>query len=274
MTTSIHPAHPADDDGYLFDTGSELGVEHLTEIERRFDPLTLRQLPEGIPAPGARCLDVGTGAGSIAALLAERVGPAGEVHAVDIETSRLRDMPEQITVHRHDVRTGLPVEGPFDLIHARLLMPHLPERGDVLISLIEALAPGGWLLLGDLGDRPLHVVSAPDQASADLFRRMMHLSHEVVSPMRGISFAWGYQAAGHMLDAGLADVEAFEHGSIDVGGGPGCALHANLNRQAEPALLAVGATPGELDAYRRLMGDPRFRAWSYSFVGTRGRRPA
>jgi SAM-dependent methyltransferase len=273
MTTSIpNPARPADD-GYLFDTGSELGIEHLAEIERRFDPLTLRQLPDGAPAPGARCLDLGTGAGSIAALLAERVGPDGEVHAVDIDTSRLTDMPEQVTVHQYDVRDGLPVEGPFDLIHARLLMVHLPEREEVLTGLVEALAPGGWLVLGDLSDRPLDVVTAPDDASADLFRRMLHLSHEVVSPARGISFAWARLAAGWMLGAGLAEVEAFEHGSIDIGGGPGCALHANLNRQAEPALLAAGATPEELNAYRRLMGDPRFRAWSYAFVGTRGRRP-
>jgi SAM-dependent methyltransferase len=274
---SVHPAMPRVDGmttTYLFDTGSDLGAEHLAEIERRFDPLTQRHLPDGVPGRGARCLDVGSGAGSITALLAELAGPDGEVHAVDLDTTRLTGMPKTVTVHQHDVGRGLPVDGPFDLVHARLLMPHLPERAEVLADLVATLAPGGWLLLGDLSDRPLHVVSTPDLASADLFRRMMYLSHEVVSPARGLSFTWAHQAAGRLLEHGLVDVEGFEHGSIDVGGGPGCALHANLNRQAEPALLAAGATPQELADYRQLMGDPRFRAWSYSFVGTRGRRPA
>lgn len=274
MTTSISKGRSLTDDGYLFDTGSELGAAHIAELERRFDPLTRGHLPDGVPAPGARCLDVGAGAGSIAALLAELAGPDGEVHAVDIDTTRLKEMPAGVTVHQHDVREGLPVEGGFDLIHARLFLQHLPEREEVLAGLVEALAPGGWLLLGDVTDRPLHVVTAPDQASADLFRRMMHLSLEVVSPARGITFAWGHRVAGRLLEAGLVDVEGIEHGSIDVGGGPGCALHANLNRQAEPALLAVGATPQELAGFRRLMADPRFRAWSFSFLGTRGRRPA
>ncbi|HWL98392.1 MAG TPA: methyltransferase domain-containing protein [Nocardioidaceae bacterium] len=274
MTTSISKAYPHTDNGYLFDTGSDLGAEHIAEIERRFDPLTRQQLPDGVPGPGARCLDVGSGAGSIAALLAELAGPDGEMHAVDLDTTRLTGMPKGVTVHQHDVRHGLPVDGPFDVIHARLFLQHLPERDQVLADLVAALAPGGWLLLGDVSDRPLHVVTAPDVASADLFRRMMHLSHEVVSPARGLSFAWAHQAAGRLLEHGLVAVEAFEHGSIDVGGGPGCALHANLNRQAQPALLAAGATAEELADYRQLMGDPRFRAWSYSFVGTRGRRPA
>lgn len=37
----------------------------------------------------------------------------------------------------------------FDLMHARLVLEHLPRREDVLDRLVSALRPGGWLLLED-----------------------------------------------------------------------------------------------------------------------------
>ena len=37
----------------------------------------------------------------------------------------------------------------YDLIHARLVLSHLPQRRDVLVRLVQALRPGGWLVIED-----------------------------------------------------------------------------------------------------------------------------
>lgn len=269
MTTS--PAAPQQAKDYLFDTGSALGAEHLAALERQLDPATLQHLPSDVHGSGWRCLDLGSGAGSIATWLARRVGPRGEVHAVDLDTSRL-DPDSGVRIHRHDVREGLGVPGPFDLIHARLLLVHLPDRERIFDELVDALAPGGLVVLGDVSARPLTVVAAPDQDSIDLWQRIQRLSHEVVSPRVGMDFGWGHRVAPRMIDAGLTEVTATETAHLDTGGELGCLLHANLNRQAEPALLAAGATPAELADYRALVANPRFRVWSYQFVCASGRR--
>jgi ubiquinone/menaquinone biosynthesis C-methylase UbiE len=83
----------------------------------------------------AHCLDAGAGTGSLAAALAERVGPTGSVTALDSDTRFLAPLePERLVVVESDLTEGnLPVDR-FDLVHARLVLEHLPER--------DQLAPG------------------------------------------------------------------------------------------------------------------------------------
>ena len=40
-------------------------------------------------------------------------------------------------------------DGPWDVIHERLVLQHVPERLDVLDRLVASLAPGGWILIED-----------------------------------------------------------------------------------------------------------------------------
>lgn len=253
---------------YLFDTGSDLGRAHMTYLEQLLDGPTVASLEATGVGPGHRCLDVGAGGGSITRWLAERTG---SVVAVDLDVDHLT-AGDGVTVHRHDINEGLPDDGPFDLIHARLVLTHLPRREEVFGMLVDALAPGGWLVTGDISDRPLRVLAAPSDADRELWTRMLHLSHEVVSPARGISWTWAHEAEARMAAAGLTGIEAVEYSRTTVGGDAGCLLHRNLNAQAEPALRQAGATDAELVRYRELMVDPGFRAWFYQFVCTRGRK--
>lgn len=71
-----------------------------------------------------------------------------------------------------------------------------------------------------------------------------HLSHEVVGRARGISFGWVHEVDSRMTAAGLVDVKSVEYSRTTAGGEVGCLPHANLNRQAEPALRQAGATGG------------------------------
>jgi SAM-dependent methyltransferase len=258
---------------YLLDTGSELGREQLHYLETLLDPPTTRFLETVEVQPGWRCLDLGAGAGSITRWLAERTGPDGTVVAVDLDTDHLVEQPG-VEVWRHDINDGLPVEGPFDLVHARSLLMHLSRREEIFTTLVQALAPGGWLVIADGIDHPQHVLSAPSEADKVLFTRVMDIGMHVALRGAGVSWEWAHEVDGHMTAAGLVDIHSVEHAFTATGGTAGCLINRNYSIQTEPKLLEAGLTDEELRRYRELMCDPRFRAWSLlRYVFTGGRKP-
>ena len=101
--------------------------------------------------PDDRVLDVGTGSGYQAAVLAEL---AGEVHTIE----RLRHLAERarekleaagygrVQVHLGDGSLGDPDHAPFNAITVAAAAPELPQ------SLYDQLVPGGRLVI-PIGDR-------------------------------------------------------------------------------------------------------------------------
>lgn len=257
---------------YVLDSSSELGRRQLHYTEVLLDRATTECLRVADVPPGGRCLDLGAGAGSITRRLAERAGPDGKVVAVDVNTDHLTEQPG-VEVRRHDINDGVPPGGPFDVIHARLLLMHLPRRAEILRSLADALAPGGWLVTGDFSGPSLHVLSAPSEADAELFRRVHALAHEIVG-RAGVSYDWALEAGGHMAAAGLENIQSQSFSHTATGGGPGCLLSRNYVLQAEPRLLDGGIPAEDLRRYCDLLLDPEFRAWFYQFICTRGQKPA
>jgi SAM-dependent methyltransferase len=132
---------------YLF-TDDQRG--RIKAAEDLLDAGTIQILERvGVPA-GWRCLEVGAGGGSIARWLAERVAPTGRVVATDINTRDL-DVGRhvELEVRQHDIVNDALEESSFDLVHARLVLEHLPQRDQVFLKLASALRPGGWLVIED-----------------------------------------------------------------------------------------------------------------------------
>jgi SAM-dependent methyltransferase len=111
---------------------------------------------------GARCLDAGSGPGEVMRVLADRVGPSGRVLGIDTDheqsalaLAHLRAGGyQQCEIDVRPLRGDEPVPGgPFDLIFARLLLFHLPDRAAALARLWEALAPGGCLVVQEYNVR-------------------------------------------------------------------------------------------------------------------------
>lgn len=109
--------------------------------------------------PGARALDIGTGNAAVAVRLAERFGLA--VTAVELdpgmaELARSRIAEAGAPVQLIEARSGevLSASAPFDLIVAiGTVEPagaSLREPVHIFARLTDHLAPGGWLLWGDL----------------------------------------------------------------------------------------------------------------------------
>jgi 2-polyprenyl-3-methyl-5-hydroxy-6-metoxy-1,4-benzoquinol methylase len=135
---------------YMLDqAGDSSESDRLELLQRYYDSWTTRKLDQLGVAPGWRCYDVGAGAGSIARWLADRVRPTGSVLAVDLDVALLKPFASAtIDVRRHDICSDELPSG-ADLVHARLLLEHLPDPESVLHRLIRALRPGGWILLTD-----------------------------------------------------------------------------------------------------------------------------
>src|SRR5437762_11427577 len=99
----------------------------LTLIGECLDGVARRRLEAVGALSGWRCLDVGAGGGSVAALLAELVGPTGTVVATDIDTRFLEEPTgDGLEVWQHDITADPLPEGAFDLVHTRSLLLHLP----------------------------------------------------------------------------------------------------------------------------------------------------
>jgi ubiquinone/menaquinone biosynthesis C-methylase UbiE len=115
------------DAGYALDSAWHAERERLDSLTSLYDPGTLELCERLGLRDGARCLEVGAGTGTLATALAQRIGPSGSVVAVDVNTRFLAPLAgERVEVWQADVtRDALP-SAEFDLVHARLLLEHLP----------------------------------------------------------------------------------------------------------------------------------------------------
>jgi SAM-dependent methyltransferase len=219
---------------YLLDPAWYAERDRLNSLTQLYDPGTMALIERlGLP-PGARCAEIGAGTGSVAELLARHVGPGGQVLAVDTDTRFLDPLADAtITVARQDVTaTPLP-RGQFDLIHARLLLEHLPQRDDVLASLAQGLAPGGWLLVEDLDWATAEVIDPP----SPVYNRVTGACREFMRS-RGYHPEYGRRLPRCLTAVGLTDVGAQ---AIAV------QVRADATRGIPPwELLVAQLTPGLL----------------------------
>jgi SAM-dependent methyltransferase len=176
--------------------------ERIGLISGVFDPHTRRRISDLAPQPGWRCLDVGAGAGSVARWLADQVGDTGQVVALDRDTSLLRDITHpRLTLWHVDVAApDVAPDAAFDLIHARLVVCHLPERERVLPRLVSWLKPGGWLLISDSANLGF-------STSAHVgVRRTAAAYDEVIAATLGSDLNYARRYPRPLLDLGLIDL--------------------------------------------------------------------
>jgi SAM-dependent methyltransferase len=135
---------------YVFANSDSIASQRLQLLAQLFDPVSHACLERVGIAPGWSCWEVGAGYGTIAQWLQERVAPHGQVLATDLDPRFLARLEQRnLRAMKHDIVTD-PLPGQFfDLIHARLLLCHLPARERVLERMIGALRPGGWLVIED-----------------------------------------------------------------------------------------------------------------------------
>lgn len=145
--------------------------ERLKNLEAASDAFTIRHLEEVGATAGWRCLEIGAGGGSIASWLAHCVGPSGSVIATDVDPSRLTGLPAHVEVRRHDITTDHLEPAACDVAHCRFLLQHLPDPDAALERMVNALAPGGWLVVEEADFGLFELSGAAESADAT---RILH----------------------------------------------------------------------------------------------------
>jgi SAM-dependent methyltransferase len=259
---------------YPMDNATAASARQHRALAELLDGHTTRRISGLLDLVGATCLEVGAGGGSIAVWLADRVGPHGRVVALDLQPGQIPSRP-CLEVSRHDLAHDPLPGGPFDLVHARLTLLHLPQRHTILRDLVGVLALGGWLLIEDWDASDVHtLVCAPDEASGALYRRYQKLVGEKVFAAAGTDRAWARDLHPLLLAEGLVEVTTRVEFEYWTGGGPGLAGLVGSNLvQLRERLLAVGLRASELERLAVLVGDERLVVRGFPMHSTAGRRP-
>jgi precorrin-6B methylase 2 len=224
-------------------------------LERTLDDVSIGHLSRVGVNPGARCLEIGTGGGSIARWLASRVGPDGHVLAVDLDTRWFQhDGSPQLEVRQLDVVTGSIPEGPWDLIHERLVLQHIPARLDVLDRLIARLAPQGWLVLEDFDTGEVRTTDR-DGPDHELIVRMATAFNRLLAE-RGGANDFAANAWRHLRQRGLVETGASGHVAFNRGGTGFTQVMAANARQVRDGLLGLGITSDDIARFLELLTDP------------------
>lgn len=259
---------------YVLDNAASETGGRFAALASTYDPVTFDALSHTGVRNGWRCLEVGGGGGSVADWLSHRVGDDGSVLVTDIDPQWLTTTERRPNVHvlRHDVvNDPLPV-GEFNLVHARLVLLHLPERERVLHRLAGCLRPGGWLVVEDFDCDWCPVMAAPDPASAVLFA-MVHKTLLGLLRQGGADLLWARRIHGVMAASGLRVVSTTTYARAWPGGSEGIDLHRVNVHQLADRLVAAGVRRSQLDAFDELLANPAFVVSSYPMITTIGRRP-
>ena len=239
---------PSTDDSYMMGR-SEAETRRLIAQSRLYGSFTRRLLQEAGIAKGMRVLDVGSGAGDVALMAAEMVGPEGRVLGVDqnpevLKTARARARAAGLTNAKFlqgDIGAVVPDED-FDAVVGRLVLMYLPDPAEVLRALTRKVRPGGIVAFQDIDQTPRSLVAHPRMPLWERFFEWV----TAVAEKAPVDQEMGYKLFDTYLKAGLP-APKMEVNS-PVGGGPnweGYEYAAESLRSMMPLVLKFGIATAE-----------------------------
>jgi len=167
-------------------------------------PITERLFRAAGIAPGQRVLDLGSGMGDVAMLLARLVGPSGEVVGVERNASSISRAEARVAAAglrnvkflNSDVN-NIPADEPFDAAVGRFILMYLGDPVSVLRSIVELVRPGGAVAFQEPSWGAMLAVGA----GLPLWSKVRHLIHEILlrsdaNPEMGLALYRVFQEAG------------------------------------------------------------------------------
>lgn len=244
---------------YVLATG-DAAVNRLRILHNVYGPGTRQVLLRAGIEPGMSVADFGCGTGMITQLLAELVGPTGEVTGVDYSGAQVDQaralLPPELTnvrfVEASATDTDLPRES-FDLVYSRFLFIHLTDPEAALREMRALLKPGGIQVAedGDLSSGSSEPPSALQEFS-NLFGAL--------GPKWGVDYTLGRRLFHLVQAADFSDVEVTLNQPVFSHGENKRLMELSV-AEAGPSFVAAGLiTKPQLDAtlaeMRRLAQDP------------------
>jgi protein-L-isoaspartate O-methyltransferase len=157
--------------------------DRLISQASRLAPLTERLFLEAGIGCGQRVLDVGSGVGDVAMLVARLVGPSGEVVGVErdsrsIARARARTADaglRNVSFIQSDV-SEIPSNKPFDAAVGRLILEFVPDPLAALRTVFRLVRPGGVLAFHE----PCHAAVLLLSAHLPLWSATVSLIHQAL----------------------------------------------------------------------------------------------
>ena len=202
---------------YVLATGNA-AANRLRILHNIYGPGAAQLLQRAGIKRGMRVADLGCGVGMVTQLLAQLVGPRGEVVGIDYSAQQIEQARELLPKNFDNVQfvessatdTGLPRES-FDLVYCRFLLIHLTKPEAALQEMWDLLKPNGILACedGDLTSAGSEPPSILEQFST-LFGSL--------GPKWGVDYTLGRRLFHMVLAAGFSEPEiilnqpVFAHG--------------------------------------------------------------
>ena len=190
---------------YVLATG-DAAAHRLRLLHQVYGPSGRDLLMRAGIRPGMRVADLGCGVGMVTQLLAELVGPDGEVVGVDFSGAQIEHARSSLSNLKHvsfveasATDTKLERES-FDLVYSRFLLMHLNEPNSALREMYDLLKPDGILVCED-GD----LTSADSEPTSKL-----HYFSKLfggLGPRWGVDYSLGRRLLHLVLDANFPEPE-------------------------------------------------------------------
>jgi ubiquinone/menaquinone biosynthesis C-methylase UbiE len=206
-----------DSEGEYLHAGLEKEAERQETMAREANLATRRLFEDAGIGSGMRVLELGSGAGDVALVAAELVGPAGSVLGIEVNPVLAEAARERVRRARltnvsfvlEDLRTFEP-EGDFDAIVGRFVLMHVPTRTQVLRSLLRRLRPGGIVAFQELQALP----SALTLPGSPLIERAVFWVQEA-SRRLGVEMSMGLRLHEVFSECGLHEVHLRARHAMD-----------------------------------------------------------
>ena len=153
----------------------------------------------------------------------------------------------------HDVVQDDAPGDQFDLVHARLVLTHLPDRHEALARMVGSLRSGGWLLIEDFDKvMPLTCIDAalPEHHRAN----ELHDAIGVLLAQRGADLRYARSLPRIFRELGLARVGADAYFAVTVPAANALSL-ANISQVRDALVAQQLATREEIDAHLTAVAD-------------------
>lgn len=200
---------------------SEQELQRLTRQAKLVDPMTRRFFEGAGILPGMRVLDIGSGAGDVAFLAADLVGPAGQVVGVDrvrtaLDTARARAgerAMNQVSFLEGDP-ARMTFDSPFDAVVGRYVLMFQEDPVAMLRGVAGHVRPGGIVVFHEIdwaGSRTLPGAPLYEACVEWIVRA---IEDNGADPRMGIKLGSTFAAAG--LPAPALALESLVGGGDDL----------------------------------------------------------
>jgi SAM-dependent methyltransferase len=242
---------------YLLDSSDEdlQRLLHIAELSAEPTRTAFRKI--GVEA-GWRVLDCGCGPLGALAVMAEMVGPEGQVVGIDFSepaVQRARSIASTLGLDNVEVRVGdihdldeLALGSAFDLAYTRLFLMHQRDPAQTLERIAALVRPGGWIVAHE----PLRSPPPRSSPPLDALTTYWELLYDVVERL-GASEGSVDALARRARDLGLDVVETSGFFQV-IPPELGFDVHASTMAASKGRAIQSGvASADEIDALERAL---------------------